>query len=208
MSPSIIRHRGDSRPLKHSLLHGPPVRPRVWPISFRWILSGYIVVSLVLFSASLYRSYYAVLLTRLHSTTSWRTHSPALSGINLLSPALRLEKLVSLHPPPIHFGPFTYRPVVDPHSHEVTACLWTTESNLDWVPSWTNDWLGNAPACGLSLSYIVNRSYLSRRGDAFTPSDDPCSSSRLDTSSSPPNAQCLSSRTAPALPGPNDTRGT
>jgi hypothetical protein len=114
------------------------------------MLSTYLVVSLVLFSASLYHSYCAALLTRLPSTTS----SPALSGINVLSPAARLDKLVSLHPPAIHFAPFTYLPGVDFYSHEVTACLWTTESNLDWVPSWTNDWLGNAPACVLSLSYI------------------------------------------------------
>jgi hypothetical protein len=58
-----------------------------------------------------------------------------------------------LYPPLIHFAPFTYLPVVDSHSHEVTACLWTTESDLDWIPSWTNDWRGNASACGLSLSY-------------------------------------------------------
>ena len=115
--------------------------------SFRWMLSTYVLVSLVLFSASLYHSYYATL-------TSREIHSPALSGINLLSPAARLDKLVSLHPPPIHFAPYTYLPGVDSHSHEVTACLWTTETSLDWVPSWTNDWRGNAPACGLALSYI------------------------------------------------------
>lgn len=118
---------------------------RVWPNSFRWMLSTYVVVSLVLFSASLHHSYYSALFTRLPWT---------LSGINLLSPAARLDKLVSLHPPPIHFSPFTYLPAVDPHSHEITACIWTTESNLDWIPSWTNDWHGNAPAFGLSLSYI------------------------------------------------------
>lgn len=133
------------------------VRPRgsVWPNSFRWMLSTYVVVSLVLFSASLYHSYYAALFT-LSSTTSRKIHSPApsLSGINVLPPAVRLDKLFFLHPPLIHFAPFTYLPVVDPHSHEVTACLWTTESNLDWIPSWTNDWRGNASVCGLSLSYI------------------------------------------------------
>jgi hypothetical protein len=183
MSPRIhSRHK--PRPLKHTLSDA-PLRPRVWPNSFRWMLSGYIVVSLVLFSASLYHSYYAALFTRLQST---KPHSPALSGIDFLSPAARLDKLVYLHPRPIHFGPFTYRPVVNPHSHEVTACLWTTESDLDWVPSWTNDWLGNASACGLSISYIVNRSDLCRRGDAFAPSDDPCSSSRVYTSSPPSQA--------------------
>lgn len=110
------------------------------------MLSTYVAVSLVLFSAALYRNYYAALFTRLPSSS--------LSGINLLSPAAHLDKLVSLHPPPIHFAPFTYLPVVDSHSHEVTACLWAMESNLDWIPPWTNDWRGNAPACGLSLSYI------------------------------------------------------
>jgi hypothetical protein len=115
------------------------------PISFRWLLSAYIVFSVVLFSASLY---HAALL----QSTAWKSHSTALSGTNFLSPATRLDKLVSLHPPPIHFDPFAHRPVVDPDLHEVTACLWTTESNLDWVPSWTRDWHGSAPACRLSLS--------------------------------------------------------
>jgi hypothetical protein len=202
MSARTNRHR-PSRPLKPLS----DARPRVWPNSFRWMLSGYIIVSLVLFSASLYHSYYAALITRLQSTTSWEAHSPALSGINPLSPSARLDKLVSLRPPPIHFGPFTNRPVVDPHSHEVTACLWTTENNLDWVPSWTNDWLGNAPACGLSLSYTVNRSDLYRRGNAFAPSDDARSSSCVNTSAPPPKAQCLSPRAAPALPRSSDTRG-
>jgi hypothetical protein len=187
-----------SRPLKPLS----DARPRVWPNSFRWVLSGYIVVSLALFSASLYHSYYAI-----RPQSNWKAHSPALSGINFLSPAARLDKLVSLHPPPIYFGPFTNRPVVDPHSHEVTACLWATENNLDWVPSWTNNWLGNAPACGRSFSYIVNRSNLSRRGDAFAPSDDARSSSCINASSPPSKAQCFSPRAAPALPGPSDTRG-
>ena len=145
MSPRIHpRHK--PRPLKHL-----SDAPRVWPISFRWVLSGYIVVSLVFFSASLYHSYHATL----QSTSPWKTHPPVLSGIDFLSPAARLDKLVSLHPPPIHLDPFANRPVVDPHSHEVTACLWTTESNLDWVPTWTRDWHGNTPACGLSLSHLM-----------------------------------------------------
>jgi hypothetical protein len=110
------------------------------------LAAAYLLLSLVLFSASLYHSYYAA--------APRNTHSPALSGINILSPAARLDKLVSLHPPPIHFGPFTYRPIVDPHSHEITACLWATERNLDWIPSWTSDWRGNAPVCARSLSYI------------------------------------------------------
>ncbi len=135
-------------PLKDPLLpvsDRPLPRPRIWPNSFRWMLSSYIIISLVFFSASLYRGYTASLFTTLYSRTSWQTYPPALSGINLLSPAARLSKLVSLHPPPTHFDPFTYRPVVDPHLHEVTACLWAPETNLDWVPSWTSQWPGNAP---------------------------------------------------------------
>lgn len=108
------------------------------PPAFRWMLS---ILSLVLFSASLY---HAALFTRLPSNT--------LSGINALSPPERLDKLVSLHPPPIHFAPFTYLPVVDSHSHEVTACLWTTESNLDWIPSWTTDWRG--PTSLVVVTYL------------------------------------------------------
>jgi len=134
---------------------GPLPRLRIWPNSFRWMLLGYIIISLVFFSASLYRGYSASLFLTLRSTTttSWQTHTPALSGINLLSPAARLAKLVSLHPLPTHFAPFTHRPVVDPYPHQVTACLWAPETILDWVPSWTNHWLGNAHAYGVSLSH-------------------------------------------------------
>ncbi|KAI9510111.1 hypothetical protein F5148DRAFT_1182501 [Russula earlei] len=121
---------------------GPLTRPRFWRNSFRWIFSAYIAISLAFFSASLYCTCYASLFLRLHSTAPRPAYSFARSRLNVLSPAARLAKLVSLHPPPKHFGPFVYRSLVDPHPHEVTACLWTSESNLDWVPSWTNDWLG------------------------------------------------------------------
>ena len=135
---------------------GPLPRLRIWPNSFRWMLSGYIVISLVFFSASLYSGYSTSLFLTLRSTTSWQTRTTALSGINFLSPAARLAKLVSLHPPPTHFSPFTHRSVVDPHPHEVTACIWAPETNLDWVPSWTNHWLGNTHAYGVSLSHSVS----------------------------------------------------
>ena len=202
MSPRT-RHR--PRTLK-LLSDAPPLRPRIWPNTFRWMLSGYIALSVVLFSASLYHSYYAALFTHLQSTAR-KVHSPALSGTNFLSPAARLNKLVSLHPPAVHFDPFAYRPVVDPDSHEVTACLWTSESNLDWVPSWTRDWHGSAPACDLSLSYPMNRSDLSRRGDTFTTGDDPYSSSCADTPSPPSKVQYLSRSAAPTLPETKVTRG-
>lgn len=135
---------------------GPLPRLRIWPNSFRWMLLGYIIISLVFFSASLYRGYSASLFLTLRSTTSWQTHTPALSGINLLSPAARLAKLVSLHPLQTNFAPFTHRPVIDPYPHEVTACLWAPETILDWVPSWTSHWLGNAHAYGVSLSHAVS----------------------------------------------------
>lgn len=135
---------------------GPLPRLRIWPNSFRWMLLGYIIISLAFFSASLYRGYSASLFLTLRSTTSWQAHTPPLSGLNFLSPAARLAKLVSLYPPPTHLAPFTHRPLVDPHPHEVTACLWAPETNLDWVPPWTNHWLGNAHAYGVSLSHTVS----------------------------------------------------
>ena len=147
--------RGPKDPLLQ-VPDGPLPRLRIWPNSFRWMLLGYIIISLVFFSASLYRGYFPSLFLTLRSTTSWQTRTPALSGINFLSPAARLARLVSLYPLPAHFAPFTHRPVVDPHPHEVTACLWAPETNLDWVPSWTNHWLGNAHAYGVSLSHIVS----------------------------------------------------
>jgi hypothetical protein len=171
-SVSLIRG-----PLKDPLLppvsDGPLSRSRISSNSFRWMLSSYIVISLVFFSASLYRGYSASLFTALHPTTTPQTHPPALSGISFLSPAARLAKLVSLQPPPAHFGPFTYRSRIDPHPHEVTACLWALETNLDWVPPWTNHWPGNAPIYGIFLSHIVNRSDVSRRSNSPIPSIDP-----------------------------------
>jgi hypothetical protein len=163
-------------PLKDSLLpvsDGSLSRPHTWTNSFRWMLLSYIVISLAFFSASLYRGYSVSLFATPQPTTAPQPHPSALSGINFLSPAARLAKLVSLHPPPTHFGPFTYSSEVDPHPHEVTACLWAFETNLDWVPSWTNRWPGNALVYGVFLSHIVNRSNVSRRGDPRTPNVDP-----------------------------------
>jgi hypothetical protein len=136
-----------------SISDAPLPRPYIWLSSFRWMLSGYIIACFVFFSASLYRGCSVSFFIGLHSTTPGQTRSPVLSGANVLSPAARLAKLVSLQPPPTYFGPFAYRPVIHPHSHEVTACLWVLESNLDWVPSWTSEWPGNTPAYDISLSH-------------------------------------------------------
>jgi hypothetical protein len=163
-------------PLKDPLLpvsDGSLSRSHTWTNSFRWMLLSYIAISLAFFSASLYRSYSVSFFTAPQPTTNPQTHPSTQSGINLLSPAARLAKLVSLHPPPTHFGPFTYSSEVDPHPHEVTACLWALETNLDWVPSWTNRWPGNALVYGVFLSHIVNRSDVSRRSDPRTPSVHP-----------------------------------
>jgi hypothetical protein len=180
-------------PLKDPLLpvsDGSLSRPHIWTNPFRWMLSSYIVISLAFFSASLYRGYSASFFTTPQPTTAPQTHPSALSGINILSPAARLAKLVSLHPPPTHFGPFTYSSEVDPHPHEVTTCLWAHETNLDWVPSWTNRWPGNTLVYGVFLSHIVNRSDVSPRSDPRTSSIGPLFStpSRFHRSPSPPDA--------------------
>ncbi|KAI0293353.1 hypothetical protein B0F90DRAFT_1401922 [Multifurca ochricompacta] len=137
-------------PTNDLILPGPDStspRPRIWPNSFRWLLSVYIIVSVIFFSASLYHGFYASKLDNRASPASSQTPSPVLSGLNALSSTARLAKLFALHPPPAHFSPFTYRSAVDPYSHEITACLWAPESNLDWVPAWTTDWQGNCPLC-------------------------------------------------------------
>jgi hypothetical protein len=139
-------------PIKDPLLPGPDgslPRQRVWPNSLRWIISVYVAVSLVFFSTSLYRSFHSARPPSLVSSQDW---PPALSGLDALSPAARLAKLFALYTPPTHFGPFTHRPAVDAHSHEITVCLWAHENNLDWVPAWTTDWSGNDPAIH---SYLV-----------------------------------------------------
>ena len=198
-------------PLKDTLppvVDGPLPRPLFWSNSFGWILSGYIIISLAFFSVSLYHGYCTSLSPSLQTSTTLQTPSPTVSRIDVLSPATRLAKLVSLYLPPTHFGPFAYRPLVDPHPHEVTACLWASESNLDWVPSWTNDWLGNPPARSLLHSHIVNRSDLPRSSDPPAPRVEWCSrSSRVETSSPSPNAQRLPPCDARASFGSNDPRG-
>ena len=133
-------------PLKDPLLPGPDgslPRQRIWPNSFRWIISLYVVVSLIFFSTSLYRSFHSAQLDKRSSLVPSQDWPPALSGLDALSPAARLAKLFALYPPPTHFGLFTHRPAVDAHSHEITVCLWAYENNLDWVPVWTTDWPGN-----------------------------------------------------------------
>lgn len=130
-------------PLKDPLLPGPDgslPRQRVWPNYYRWVISVYVAVSLVFFSTSLYRSFH---LARLDQRPALVPSPPLLSGLDALSLSARLAKLSTLYPPPTHFGLFTHRPAVDAYSHEITACLWAHENDLDWVPAWTTDWLGN-----------------------------------------------------------------
>ena len=117
------------------------LRSRLWLNSHRWALSVYIILSLVFFSASLSRGYYASRLEIRSFTTPSQLRS--LSALNALPSAARLAKLVALEPPPIHFDPLTYLPVIKPHSHEITACLWAPEDRLDWVSAWTTEWPGS-----------------------------------------------------------------
>ncbi|KAI9453164.1 hypothetical protein BJY52DRAFT_861352 [Lactarius psammicola] len=141
-------------PLKDPLLPGPDgslPRQRVFPNSFRWIISVYVAISLIFFSTSLYRSFHSARLDDQHSLVHSQDRSPALSGLDALSPAARFAKLFALYPPPTHFRLFTHRPAVGAYSHEITVCLWAHENNLDWVPSWTTDWPGN----DLHHSYFV-----------------------------------------------------
>ncbi|KAH9962081.1 hypothetical protein BGW80DRAFT_869492 [Lactifluus volemus] len=108
--------------------------------SHRFVLSVYIILSLVFFSASLSRGYYPSRLEIRSFTTPSQIRSP--SSLNALPSDARLAKLVALQPPPIRFDPLTFLPVINPHSHEITACLWAPESRLDWVSAWTTEWPG------------------------------------------------------------------
>ncbi|KAI9442743.1 hypothetical protein H4582DRAFT_1930637 [Lactarius indigo] len=132
-------------PLKDPLLPGPDgslPRQRVWSNSSRWIISVYVVVSLIFFSTSLYRSFHSARPDKRPPLVHSQDRSPVLSGLDALSSAARLAKLFALYPPPTHFGLFTHRPTVDAYSHEITVCLWAHENNLDWVPAWATNWPG------------------------------------------------------------------
>ena len=133
-------------PLKDPLLPGPDgslPRQRVWPSYYRWVISVYVAVSLIFFSTSLYRSFHLARLDQQPTLVPSQDRSPILSGLDVLSLSARLAKLSTLYPPPTHLGLFTHRPAVDAYSHEITVCLWAHENDLDWVPAWTTDWLGN-----------------------------------------------------------------
>lgn len=141
-------------PLKDPLLPGPDgslPRQRVWPSYYRWVISVYVAVSLIFFSTSLYRSFHLARLDQQPALVPSQDRSPILSGLDVLSLSARLAKLSTLYPPPTHLGLFTHRPAVDAYSHEITVCLWAHENDLDWVPAWTTDWLGN----NLHHSYLT-----------------------------------------------------
>ena len=141
-------------PLKDPLLPGPDgslPRQRVWPSYYRWVISVYVAVSLIFFSTSLYRSFHLARLDQQLALVPSQDRSPILSGLDVLSLSARLAKLSTLYPPPTHLGLFTHRPAVDAYSHEITVCLWAHENDLDWVPAWTTDWLGN----NLHHSYLT-----------------------------------------------------
>jgi hypothetical protein len=130
--------------IRNAAPDGVLLRPRVWLNSHRWMLSVYIILSLVFFSASLSRGYYAFRLDHRRSSTIL-SQTRSLSALNVLSSAARLEKMVALHPPPTHFNTLTDLPVIDQHSHEITACLWAPEHQLDWLSAWIAEWPGNIP---------------------------------------------------------------
>jgi hypothetical protein len=187
LSSSKPRRTTKSLKLSHNT-DEPLLRSRLWLNSHRFVLSVYIILSLVFFSASLSRGYYPSRLEIRSFTTPSQIRSP--SSLNALPSDARLAKLVALQPPPIRFDPLTFLPVINPHSHEITACLWAPESRLDWVSAWTTEWPGNlylfshlSPLTRLCVAY---RPDLSPRGDSKAPNVDPFSAlSRVGTFSPP-----------------------
>jgi hypothetical protein len=159
----------------------------VWLNSHRFGLSVYIILSLVFFSVSLSRGYYPSRLEIRSFTTPSQIRSP--SALNALPSDARLAKLVALQPPPIHFDPLTYLPVIKPHSHEITACLWAPESRLDWVSAWTTEWPGNlfSHLSSLDRLHVAYRSDLSPRGHSKAPNVDSFSALSRVGKISPPS---------------------
>jgi hypothetical protein len=207
-APPVLEPSGDSP--CYFLSNAALLRPRIWLNWQRWILSVYIILSLVFFSASLSRGFSSSPLDNRSSIV--HPHTLPSSVLNALPSSARLAKLVALHPPPIRFNPFMYLPVIQPHPHEVTACLWAPESKLEWVAAWSTEWLGDPLKflCPPSLarSHIVNRSDLSRRSDTQAPNPNPpLASSRVGTFSPTPNAKCLPPRDTCTPPRRGDPGG-
>ncbi|KAI0047521.1 hypothetical protein FA95DRAFT_1518915 [Auriscalpium vulgare] len=100
----------------------------------RWMLYVYYFVSSVFLSASLYRVFFVP------STTGRTAADIKPSYLDALPMSLRLSRVSGIYPLPRTFQPYVYRPTVDPHA--VTACLWASDTDIDWIAHWLTHWKG------------------------------------------------------------------
>ncbi|THH14468.1 hypothetical protein EW146_g5865 [Bondarzewia mesenterica] len=109
-------------------------RTRVYPSAIKWMICVYCFISVILFSAALYKS-------RISAIRAYGTKDPELSTMDTLSIESRLFKLSAMPLSPSMFEPFFIRgQSIDPQS--VTACLWLNEDDLDDLIPWVAYWQG------------------------------------------------------------------
>jgi hypothetical protein len=123
--------------------------PRVASASAMWMLYVYAFVSLIFFSAAAYSVFESASRGSSHYIRSRQQLAEddfeQLSYLDNLPTSLRLSRLVSIQPPPVDFEPSFLWPEIE--SGNITACLWSSDENLQWVGPWTTAWDGKPNTC-------------------------------------------------------------
>ncbi|KAH9929305.1 hypothetical protein B0H21DRAFT_762059 [Amylocystis lapponica] len=101
-----------------------------------WSLLVYCVLSCVFLSVAIYSKFCGTSAVPVSTiVTPWKLSSLDSLPINHL-----LSKATMLYPPPVLFDPFVLKASVDPTA--VTACLWSTDKDIDSILAWATRWSG------------------------------------------------------------------
>lgn len=106
-----------------------------------WIVLSYGILSMCFFTARLLN------ISRFlqHASSSLDVPSmPLLSPIHDFSASYRLSKILPLKPDPISLRPFVTKSLTNANISDVTACLWTTDEEIQKLERWSAHWKGKS----------------------------------------------------------------
>lgn len=104
-----------------------------------WIILSYGILSMCFFTARLLN------ISRFlqHANSSLDVSPmPLLSAIQDFSSSYRLSKMLPLKPDPVSLRPFVIKSLADANISDVTACLWTTDEEIQKLERWSTHWKG------------------------------------------------------------------
>ncbi|TDL26274.1 hypothetical protein BD410DRAFT_575422 [Rickenella mellea] len=124
------------------LLPSPCIVESQWPRTsrrtrnLRWSFYTYCVVSVLFFTCHLCGGHQALFNSLLSA------YGPRLSPMNVLSSYSKLSSVTSFRPTPLALEPYVVQSRTPRHDSEITACIWSDESDLQEVTKWSSHWRG------------------------------------------------------------------